>query len=366
MIGLVWIGAIQAAPAPTAITLDYFEGFWDGEIVELEWGTGTELNTQGFQIFRAESSTQPTNRNEFAAIVVEVEGELYGPGFTSLIPPTGDSYAGGDYLAFDGDVEPDTTYWYIVVEHENGQPNYYDDPQQMARVDTMLSTPTPTPVGVGGGNSGGTNTPTPTLTPLPTQTPQPTATQNGGSTSTPAATSPATRQTDPTQAATVPQPTSSNGTGGTAAQPTATLANSSSPGGGNDGGQAIAQITPTALPGSYPAPGGQPVEGDTITTDTYPDGQLPTATAYPVSDLNDQGNGTGEPATTDAESLQGNGFPTTGNEVDSNTFLNGSTDQQDTTQGRERLLLWIGFIAALLVFAGGMFGSIILFTRQRQ
>ena len=26
---------------------------------------------------------------------------------------------------------------------------------------------------------------------------------------------------------------------------------------------------------------------------------------------------------------------------------------------------WIGFIAAMLVFAGGMFGSIILFTRQR-
>ncbi|MCB0018895.1 MAG: hypothetical protein KDE09_13980 [Anaerolineales bacterium] len=370
LIGLTWILPTQAAQGPTAITLDYFEGFWDGEIVELEWGTGTELNTQGFEIMRVESSTQPANKDDgFELIVVEVEGELYGPGFISLVPPMGTGITGGDYLAFDADVDPETTYWYIIVEHENsGAVNYHDAPGDMVRVDTMAGTPTPTPSGLGGGS--GNSTATPTLTPQPSNTPQPTATQSTGGGSGPTATPESTRQGVATATSAAPQPTSSGGDGGftgASAQPTATLANSSLPGGSTGDSGAIAQITATSAPGDYPAPDGGPSEG-TDNTETYPDG-LPTATPYPISEINGQGNGTDNGAV-EGETVPGNGFPgtfnnTTGNNVSSNDFLNGTDAQQGETQSRERLLLWIGFIAAMLVFAGGMFGSIILFTRQR-
>ena len=129
------------------------------------------------------------------------------------------------------------------------------------------------------------------------------------------------------------------------------------------------QITPTSVPGDYPAPGGLPVEQTDGTTESYPDGLEPTATAYPISEINGQGTGTGN-GTIDTETIPNNGFPgtannATGNSISSNDFLNGTDAQQGETQSRERLLLWIGFIAAMLVFAGGMFGSIILFTRQR-
>jgi hypothetical protein len=42
-----------------------------------------------------------------------------------------------------------------------------------------------------------------------------------------------------------------------------------------------------------------------------------------------------------------------------------TADDSDAVPGRSNtLFLWIGFVAALLIFTGGVIGSIFLFTRR--
>ena len=376
VLAAAWVLPSLASQDPTAIELDYFEGYWVDDAVEIEWGTGSETNTAGFEIWRVERETMPANKDDgFEQIVVEVDGELYGPGFAPIIPAALNGVAGADYLAFDDDIEEDTTYWYILGEIEaDGGTVYYDQPEWMLQVNTFDGAPTATPSGIGGGN--GSPTPTQTPTNAPTQTPTPTATTNSGGggvtptvTATTASTGGGTNPTATSPPAATPTATVANngsGNSGGGGQPTATLENSSSPGGADDGGQPIAQITATADPNAYPGNGN---EGILETDDQpYPDGQEPTATAYPVGEVPAGGdNNIGNDSGVGQQNQNSNDF--LGNESNGNGFNGDSAEflnlQEGETQSRERLLLWVGFIAALLVFAGGMFGSIVLFTRRR-
>ena len=170
-----------ANPAPTAVTIIRFEGFGVANGVRLEWETGTEFDTAGFWIERANQQSGPYTR------MMDTVG---------FIPATGDGIFGAEYEALDDTAVLGLTYWYRLIEVElDGSENI---PVAPIAVTAGPTTPTPTP------------TRTPTHTPTPTRTPTATATatnlpgQTATATPTSTATATPTQTAMPTAAATGP------------------------------------------------------------------------------------------------------------------------------------------------------------------
>lgn len=94
---------------PTSISLVSFTAFASGNVVDLRWMTGSEVNTLGFHLYR---STTP-NRNEATRVT------------TSLIPSQGAT--GGSYHMIDATATGPLSQWsYWLEEIElNGQTTWY-------------------------------------------------------------------------------------------------------------------------------------------------------------------------------------------------------------------------------------------------
>jgi hypothetical protein len=162
------------AQGPTAIDVQYFRANLQGNSVLLEWRTGTEIDTGGFQVWRSEISNDPGR-----GVLVED------------FPPQGDT-AGFTYQYTDTGVLPGRTYYYTLVAYDlsgNESPFPSDPPAitigQAQPQSTPTFTPTQpvatqpaataTPTTVSGlqpvtpGASGAFVTSTPTFTPFPNQ-----------------------------------------------------------------------------------------------------------------------------------------------------------------------------------------------------
>ena len=367
-----WGPTIQARD-PHAVDLMYFIGEGIAEGVQLDWRTATEYDTAAFRMKRASSESGP-----FVYIDVWQNGvqlsviPLQNPDF----PETGGIYSVEDLAAAIGQ-----TYWYTLVEIEmDGTEIELETISLVAGVNvTATFTPTATATGqvVGGGNNG-SNTATSTPTATATQSAAATATLPQ-STSVPATATPRPTTNIPTPLATSTPPATDNpdpssGDNGDSRGSTDAGGSGASTGGTGGGGantQPIAQVTSAPAQG-YPGAGGESSntalaqETPAPTDAAYPEGQPtvavdPDATPYPQEQL----------TTTVDEAYQGSspGVTEFGNEpgVAPDSTLPAPVQNSTTTSStRGRVVLWVGFLGGLLIFAAGVFGTILLFTRKQN
>ncbi len=102
---------VDCVCSPVAITLIYFTAEPKDGAVELAWGTGTEIDTAGFNILRS---------GEKAGTYEPVNPELIGA--------EGGPAQGADYTYTDSTAAAGVTYWYKLQEVENGGATYtYDE-----------------------------------------------------------------------------------------------------------------------------------------------------------------------------------------------------------------------------------------------
>ncbi|MBK9054781.1 MAG: hypothetical protein IPL78_28910 [Chloroflexi bacterium] len=348
---------------PQNVELLYFigEGVVDG--VKLEWRTATEYETAAFRMKRADSASGP-----FSYIDVWQNGQqvsiipLQNPGF----PETG-----GLYEVVDMDTLNGQTYWYTLIEVEaNGAEIALET---IAVVAGLVQSPTPTGQVIGGGGNPSSATATATATATSTQPASPTPVPT--TVNTLPAITPTTRAnpTGPTSTPPViptnPVNTPISGGGGSSG----TTGSSTNP--TPSGNQPIAQITATssaAYPGRTEETAALSPETTPETETTYPDAQ-PTlspegnATAYPLGEtpleatVEGAYQGDSTPVITD---FSDSGEPGTSDNLPAPVVSNNPATTTNSTRGR--IVLWVGFAAGLLIFAAGVFGTILLFTRKQN
>ena len=120
------------------------------------------------------------------------------------------------------------------------------------------------------------------------------------------------------------------------------------------GGVAVAQaLQVTEEPGGYPAP--PTAEQVAEPTAAYPAGEtLPTL--QPVAP---------EPVDSDDPFVIGEGDQDTEESVTADVYSEPAQEQASTGQSSSRLLLWMAFIIALIIFTASVAGAVVLYNRRR-
>ncbi|HSH04962.1 MAG TPA: hypothetical protein VLL52_20780 [Anaerolineae bacterium] len=339
IITILPLGLTQAAP-PTAVDLIYFIATGSNNGIALEWKTGSETDTAGFNVKRAASSnpTTPPNISNFTL--------LQNIGSGGFIPAEGSPTDSQIYQATDTTATLGTGYWYLLVEIETDSTQINHDIVYAV----AGATPTPTPQIILTNTPGPTNTPLPTNTPRPTNTPSPTNTPppNTTSTFTPVPSNTPIPTNTPTPSRT-PSATNTPSFTGQTTQPTATLF-------------AFPTSTPipsnTPLPTNTPSTTGEDTSNQTANTPTPPS----TDNATPVADNNNQTAYPDAAATITTPTTNGNGSPIGGYQTTNSE--NNETNPDDTPGNT--IIIWLGFIGALLIFVGGGLGTLYLFNRDRM
>jgi hypothetical protein len=345
LLGLV-VGSSRSASSAdlAAVTLLYFRGVGQDNAVLLEWATGTEFDTAGFRVTRAN----------------EENGQYQVLAQIGFIPSEGDGLVGAEYEAVDSeDVTNGTVYWYKLVEIElNGHeiPAGPISVRAGAATPTATSSPVPTATPTTPSNgeqatstavsaqSNSTSTPTPANFANP-QAGSSAATANpAGSTLVPAISATASTN-DGTSSV---SGASNNSNSVEAAAPAMTLDISGYPGplvgqnteaanteisSGETANPSQPETSATTTPASYPAS-----VGDRVPDLTPPSGSDPTSG---LSVIGSQDSGSQE-------------------------SLDIADQSESERSGSSTLVLWLGFIASLLIFGAGVIGSIIYFSRHRM
>jgi hypothetical protein len=308
------------ASSRLVVTLVYFRATEADNGVLLEWATGSEVGTVGFKVERADAQAGPYV-------------SLTGIGF---VPANGDVFGGGTYSRVDttADVGGQVrTYWYRLLE-----------------VDVSGNENPELPVAVTVGTQGQlAEDPTATATPQPTS-----ETSNQEATATPEPSStPALSALVDAQA----QATRAIASVADATDPTSLVAD-------NNTSNLAQEETPEAG-GAYPLPATpEPAEEADSPTLGYPSPGEPRLMpdVNVESESDDSLSGQAAPA----------GIPVNGTPVVTRIGSNLSTPELPATaaQAAEQsvgpvLFLWLGFLASLLIFAVGVVGSALFFTRHR-
>lgn len=158
ILSLILMGGVS--PARAAVTLVSFTATGKPDKVEVEWETGTELDSSGFFVWRSTTENGTYNR------------------VSDFFVSQGDPVIGAVYKWIDDEIVNNTTYWYKLEAIDLSQNSVFYGPES--------ATP-------------GVQQPTSTLTLTPTGTqPSPTATSTGSASQTGTPTATATNIIDPT------------------------------------------------------------------------------------------------------------------------------------------------------------------------
>lgn len=322
---------------PLAVELLRFELFSVSSGVEIQWETGTESDIAYFKIRRGPAPDGPYT-------------DLTGIG---LVEAMGSPVSGYAYTAIDETAAEGQSYSYQLVEL-----TLSNEENVVAEGDITLGA-TPTPEVIRGvpptsiptpTTSTQTGTVTPQATGGATATLRPTTASNGSTRVAATATvSGTTSVVTPTRAAPTlgPTPTRFSFTPrppvvATSSQTGAPVVEAAAP-------SALAQATSEPYPGPAEAQP-TPLNTQVFTAQVGAPEQAPAA--YPGGTLSAQG---GLPSTVGAGVQAGEAA---GTEVEDQAA--------EETSGTARLLLWLGFLAALFIFIGGIGFSIVLSTRRRE
>lgn len=316
------ISAVKASPA-ASVSLIYFRAESESDGAHLQWQTATELNTVGFRIERA---TQ--------------EGGPY-EGLTEIgvVPAQGSATSGHTYEVVDETIADGQPYWYRLVEIESDNDEHVLDTKSL----TMGAPPTATIESISTSDSEATEQPqfeitTSTATSTAsaaTPTGQAATAQTSAAASPTPRTSPTTSNDAPVVAATQ---SVGNGVVEAAGQPTA-----------------VAQAT-----GSYP----EPPETAQTPDESYPGAdQPPAATAIAPTPF--------QPQDTNPPGLANPDITPPVDSIPDNVVGSGAEDAATEDAGQQsspwgRVLLWVGFVVALIIFIAGVFFSIVLSTRKQR
>ncbi len=346
LLGLLILSSTGAVSAdPTAVTLLYFRGTGQDNAVLLEWATGTEFNTAGFRIMRAN----------------EENGQYQVLDQIGFIPGEGDGIFGAVYEAVDEDnVSNGTVYWYKLIEFElDGRENPVGPISVTAGSAAPTATSSPIPSATATTPSGGSPA---TATPDPTEisaTSTPTSFNPGSS-----GASASSATANPSGASLIPTVSGSTQTDSTASSSTTGAANPSDP------GNAAAPEATLDLSG-YPEPEQSENSEQTRSVRSngaqgYPDPDPEGVPPTPASESYPLGIGERLPDLT----------PLSGSESTVDSAVIGSRDSADQEvenveaeseqSGISSAILWMGFVASFLLFSAGVIGSIIYFSRQRM
>ncbi len=324
---------------PTAVSLIYFRGHGQDGAVVLEWATATELDTVGFEIERATLPGGPYQR-------------LSDIGFVPSL--ASDAFSGAEYEVLDEHgIINGQSYYYILVEIEldgtenKTQPVVITAGQAQAppTATARVARSTSTSVASTPGNTS-LQTPTRTLTPQATSQTSSTVGRTTGSTSGSTATATIISRTTGQN---------SDSSIGVAS------ANSEASGSGNTQVGNLARAQPTGE--GYPAPRVTPIlSGSDL---PYPSG-APDSIEQPF-----EVNPSAYPGST-SENIPPPSAPFFGTapaigsdftpsaDGDSESAASVATDPVAST-----IVLWIGFIMAMLIFVLGIIGAIYWYSRQR-
>jgi hypothetical protein len=343
VLGLLFLGVVRLnsavrADVPGNVGLLSFELTPLDNSVRVEWSTATELDTAGFRLQRGTG-------DDFDYL--ENIGFVISQGSPTL---------GADYEEVDDTAVNGQTYTYKLIEVEsNGSEHELDSKTVTVDVEPtptsiIIGSPTATPAGGDQATATSTRTPTVTVTAAASPTTAaPTPTRTPGAIS-----------ASPTQPAPAPTATATRAPILLTALPTLPpQGNATAEEVESDGALAFAQVEPEAtmtLVTGYPGS-----EEGGVDDSAYPGGTpLPTdalPTAYIAGPESVTGNE--EEDTSIIGSQSNEAFPAGTGEPNAQIGNN-----RAAILGRT--YLWGGFIVALLIFATGVFGAIILFTRKRE
>ena len=331
-VALVFLAGVSrpgqaAVEIPSAVDLIYFRGEGGDGVAYLEWETGTESDTAGFRLERANSAGGPYS-------------SLDDIGF---ILASGSVSAGAYYEATDETAVNGQTYWYKLLEYTEA--GTVGD-EWTVRVDVE---PEPTAQIIGGGGA----TATATDTPVPTSTIRPTATDRPP-TDTPTSVASASGNGSEPAATNTPRPTATG-------QPTRTPRSTAAPTGSNNTAATTRTLSITATPTN---------ENSNVEALGEP-ASTPSDDAYPV--MSEEETEEREVAANPVEAAEGEeetavtGVRSVGSAANDEEMQAADDASVVRQEGESNsLLLWLGFIAAFLIFVGGVAFSIFLSTRKRD
>ncbi|HET6443924.1 MAG TPA: hypothetical protein VFI27_05020 [candidate division Zixibacteria bacterium] len=328
------------AEEPSVVTLLFFRGVGLDNAIRLEWATGTEFHTVGFRVERSSSSVGPF-------VLLDEIGFV-----ASEAPP--DGLSGAEYEVIDSSgISNGTTYWYRLVEIEGSGAENRSNPISIMSgfaAPTSISTPISTP----------TRTPTTSSTAgsrsVPGSSPTPVSTgQSGTGTNSP----PTPTHMPPTDRRLTPNSVSESASYGQSNLTPVGIE-----------GSLFSQIAEDTSAGQskvtgYPGPEtllSTPIPDSRIGAEGYPglpqESDIGMPDAYPSSiesarpeRVQNPRNGT--------SSAEGSVSIGQGNSPESE-FVSEPSNQDPAAT----LMLWVGFLAALVIFIAAVIGSAYIYRRQ--